>query len=247
MKKQIRMIAVAAVAVAAFACSEDSSGNDTGRFIAVSPTITRAAELDFEAGDRIGLTVVKNGAEAPYAANAEMTYDGRLFIGRELLWYYEINDEATLRAYYPYAAEAEPSTFAVRSDQRGDGYTLSDFMTSVRTGVRPSSDAVDMVFAHRLSKLNIAVANDSVAEVVEIVVSGAVLSADVDIASQSVVAGDGAVGDITAHEVSAGAAYCAVIVPQTAALTVTALLSDGSQRRCTMRPAEFAGGRQYTA
>ena len=223
MKKQIELFAATAVAVAAFACSEGPSANIAGRRITVSPTITRAAELDFETGDRIGLTVVKNGAEAPYAANAEMTYDGRLFVGRELIWYYEINDEASVRAYYPYAADAEPSTFAVRSDQRGDGYTLSDFMTSVRTGVKPSTAAVDMVFAHRLSKLNIAVANDSVAEVVEIVVSGAVLSADVDIASQSVVAGDDAVvGDITAHEVSAGAAYCAVIVPQTAALNVTA-------------------------
>lgn len=248
MRKQIEMIAVAAVSVAAFACSEDSSANFAGRRITVAPTITRASELDFETGDRIGLTVVKNGAAAPYAANAEMTYDGRLFVGQELVWYYEINDEATVRAYYPYAADAEPSTFVVKSDQRGAGYTQSDFMTSVKAGVRPSAEAVDMVFVHRLSKLNVTVANGSVAEVVGIVVAGVVLSADVDVAMQSATASAGAaVGEITAHEVSAGKKYCAVVVPQTAALTVTAHLSDGSQRRCVMREAEFVGGRQYTA
>lgn len=248
MKKQIELFAATAVAVAAFACSEGPSANIAGRRITVSPTITRAAELDFETGDRIGLTVVKTGVAAPYVANAEMTYDGRLFVGRELIWYYEINDEASVRAYYPYAADAEPSTFVVQSDQRGDGYTRSDFMTSVRTGVKPSTAAVDMVFAHKLSKLNVAVANDSAAEVVEITVSGSVLSADVDVAAQSVAVSEGAAsGDITAHEVSAGAEYCAVVVPQSAALTVTARLSDGSQRRCTMQQAEFVSGRQYTA
>lgn len=243
------MIAVAAVAVTAIACSEGASGEIAGRrAITVAPTITRAAELDFENGDRIGLTIVKNGAETPYAANAEMTYDGRLFVGQELIWYYEINDEATVRAYYPYAADAEPSTFAVLNDQRGTGYTASDFMTSVRSGVKPSADAVDMIFSHKLSKLNVKIVNDSASEVVGITVAGSVLSADVDVAAQSVaVSEDAPTGDITAHEISAGEEYCAIIVPQNAALTVTAQLGDGSQRRCTMQAAEFVAGRQYTA
>jgi len=242
------MIAVMAVAVAAFACSERDP--ETGRYgaIVVDPTITRAGELDFDAGDAIGLTVVKQSAGDAHVANAEMTYDGALFRGDGLLWYYEINDRATLRAYYPYDSAGEPSSFTVRTDQSGDGYTLSDFMTSVKTGVLPSADAVDMVFGHRLTKLNIVVADRSVSDVVGVSVSGVVLTADVDVAAQSAAAAaDAQPGDIEAHTVTAGSAYCAVIVPQSAAPTFTVRLADGSVRSTTMRSAEFAAGRQYTA
>lgn len=78
------------------------------------PTIeTRVTGLYFDAGDRIGLTVMMDGS-GPYVENRMMTYNGSTFTSPGFLWYNDLNVTSTLTAYYPYSATGTPEEFTSR-------------------------------------------------------------------------------------------------------------------------------------
>lgn len=243
-----RNLAIAAAVVAAFACSRNDL-TELNAPIVIDPAVTRASELSFDNGDRIGLTVIKNGEESPYISNAVLTCNGSLFTGSGVEWYADRSKNARLRAYYPYNAEGEPTTFTVRTDQRSEGYTLSDLMTSVRSDVTPTSGAVEMIFRHQLAKINIFIKNNSQAFVDEVGIISCAVTARVDptTGTASAYASSQSAG-IIAHETTPQEKYNAIIAPQRASLTFYVKLTDGSQMRSVaMSEAEYAGGRQFTA
>lgn len=81
------------------------------------PTIeTRVTGLYFDAGDRIGLTVMMDGS-GPYVENRMMTYNGSTFTSPGFLWYNDLNVTSTLTAYYPYSATGTPEEFHIETDQ----------------------------------------------------------------------------------------------------------------------------------
>ena len=57
-------------------------------------------KINFETGDKIGVTITQNG-DFVYAENKQMTYSDGVFAG-DLLWYPEGNDKSQIVAYYPY-------------------------------------------------------------------------------------------------------------------------------------------------
>ena len=243
-----RDLAAATMSLALLAaCDRQHLRHDGDFAIVIDPTVTRASEMSFDSGDRIGVTIIRDSDQSAYISNAEFTSDGSIF-SSGALWY-NGNQSSSIRAYYPYSAEGEPTLFTVQSDQRDEGYTLSDFMTASRSGVVPTSGAVPMVFRHKLAKINIYIENLSSGNVAEVGILSCGTTATVDVAAGSAEAcesGDRA--DITAHETVAGAEYNAVIPPQRAALTFYVELDDGSVRRAArMAEAEFVGGRQFTA
>lgn len=212
--------------------------------IAVAPVITRVSGLNFETGDEIGLTIVRS--TGVYADNVRMTYDGTLFTAADLLWYGEPSDPSSLAAYYPYADAGVPSSFAVASDQ-SLGIESSDLLAAVKTDVTPTSAAIGMVFRHMMTSVRIVVTNETESAVSSLLLGGTVLEADVDVAAQQVQPCSGAAAsEIRAYASTPDQAYEAVIVPQTAALSLTVETEDGMRRSASFASNTFLQGKYYT-
>lgn len=242
MKKTILSLVLAAGALAS--CQNTDEPVTAARKVAIDPVITRATEVNFEAGDRIGLTVVRDGAA--YADNSLMTFSGSLFTG-ELMWYAEASQSSTLMAYYPYDAAGTPARFTVAADQTGTGYGASDLMASVKSDVAPSAAAVSMVFKHMLTKIVVEIANETGAGIAEVTLKNSVPTADFDLATLTVTAdASAAAADIKAQSVAAGKTYRAILIPQTAALTLAVELENGKHLSQKLAEATLAAGGQYT-
>lgn len=248
----MKKILFLAVALAAVSCSQEPAQKWEGAMpVSVDPTITRATEVDFEQNDQIGLSILTtDGAQT--ALNHPMTFDGEKFVSTAgLLWYEDLGLESTLTAYYPYAeGEAEPTEFSVAADQTGEGYYLSDLMMAQKQNVKPSVNAVDMTFRHKLTKIAIELTNDYGMTVEGVKLHNVVPVAEVDVTAQSVVVKEGeAAVTIEALEVEADKRYAAIIVPQTVALKVDILVNNnGTIETHTQRLAEatLQGGGQYS-
>ena len=222
-------------------CSE--SLGSASRMIEITPSITRVADLCFETGDRIGLTVLK-GSDV-YVQNHPMTYDGSLFADPELVWYDDPQQKATLTAYYPYAAEGLPAEFTVATDQR-TGCEASDLLGAALHDVRPADTPVGMLFHHLLTQLTVVIDNTSGSEVTDVTVDGFIPTAVVDLTVPAAEVKAGAASaEIRACVVSPGLSYRAILVPQQGELAVTVVLSDGTSRRKTLSGVSLAGGKRY--
>ena len=221
--KTTLLTALAAAALAA-GCSKSDTGTPC---VKIAPTIqTRVTGLHFDTGDRIGLSIAK-GSET-YAQNVPMTYDGTAFTAADLLWYNDSNEKSTLTAYHPYSEQGMPAEFSVATDQTSGGAS-SDLLVAVKKEVTPSSAPVGMLFYHVMSQLTIVLTNNSDAPVTGVTVGGLVPTAVVDFTVPSAAAKSGAAAaDVEAFEVTADAAYRAILVPQQATLTVT--VATGAER-----------------
>lgn len=238
--KTTLLTALAAAALAA-GCSKSDTGTPC---VKIAPTIqTRVTGLHFDTGDRIGLSIAK-GSET-YVQNVLMTYDGTAFTAADLLWYNDSNEKSTLTAYHPYSGQGMPAEFSVTLDQTS-GAASSDLLVAVKKDVTPTSAPVGMLFYHVMSQLTIVVTNNSDASVTGVTVGGLVPTAVVDYTVPSAAAkGGAAASDVEAFEVTAGAAYRAVLVPQQAALTVTVATDDGKNRSKTLSSAQLESGKRY--
>lgn len=211
--------------------------------IVIEPLITRATEVNFEAGDRIGLTVVKAGAT--YADNALLTYADGVFAG-SLLWYAESGETASLAAYYPYDAAGAPTTFSVAADQT-TAYGSSDLMASYKEEVLPSDQAVSMVFKHLLTKIIVNTVNETGSEIASVTLEGIIPTAAVDIAALTAEAdASAAAGSIKTQTVVAGEQYRAIVVPQTVQMSLSATLANGKTLTQKLASATLKQGGQYT-
>lgn len=222
-------------------CADDEDGVPIVR---IAPNVTRVTGLHFDAGDRIGLTVVR--ASGTYAENRMMTYDGSLFTSAGFYWYRESGEEAELTAYYPYDEAGTPSEFSVAADQRS-GCALSNLMVASKSGVRPSESAVAMTFRSLMADVQIAVNNQTQTQLVEVTVDGTIPTASVDFGvPAATVASDRTPVRITACELQAGSAYEAVLVPQRASMTFTVRTDDGKSRSKTLAEVLLEPNKQYT-
>ncbi len=232
-------------AASSLAACQQPDGTDmpTAKRITIEPVITRATEVNFETGDRIGLTILRGGSV--YAENSLLTYTGSLFAG-ELTWYAEAAEAADFAAYYPYTAAGAPTSFTVAADQT-TGYGASDLMAAVKQNVLPSAEAVSMVFKHQLSKVVIDIANETGADIAAVVLRNAVPTARVDLAQMSVEADAAAApAEIRAQTVQANVSYRAIVVPQTVALELAVELASGKVLSQQLAEVTLLQGGQYT-
>ena len=204
--------------------------------VTISPTVTKVTEINFEQGDEIGLTIVRESGI--WADNARLSYDGGLFSG-ELNWY-PGKDACTLKAYYPYS-ESFPTTFTVAPDQRG-GTSSSDFVAAAANGVTPSGEAIPMTFSHKMSRILITLENRSGKNIEGVTVGGivptATVSKDFEIGTPDVQP-----SDIQALKVS-DTQYRLIVVPQTAAFSVMVAV-DGKVLTQDLASAEYMSGMEY--
>ncbi len=224
-------------------CSEEPAANGEAFPLRIAATISsRVSGLNFETGDAIGLTVEKGGAS--YLENARLTYDGSTFTAAALLWYNNLHETSTLQAYYPYSA-AGCEEFNIATDQSAE-LESSDLLGAKVEGVTPSTSAVKMTFHHLLSQLVITVDNRSDGAISQITLDGTVPTATVDLTIPAATAKSGAApATITPYTTRADGSYSAILVPQTAALTVTIATTDGKSRSKTLKSATLEGGRSY--
>ncbi len=245
-KNYLAILCAAATLVSCMPDEESSSSSSESESLIVSPTISssRATELNFEAGDQIGLSVIMTDDSSVYAENHMMEYNGSTFTASDLFWYSD-SASSTLAAYYPYASgDALPTSFTVLADQTADGaYTASDLMMSSVSGVTPSSSAVSMTFTHSLSR--VVVDATSVSNVASVAIGGSYATASIDVEAGSVEA------DKTTSTVEITAplwddnTHKAIIVPQSAALTFTVTLTDGTSQSVEAAYMYYAEGKEY--
>lgn len=244
--KRFTLIAIAALALAA--CQQIEGPVYTPSNVTVEPVITKATEVNFESGDRIGLTISKVNGTENYADNECLAFDGSVFSG-DLMWYADAYSEADVYAYYPYNAEGTPTTYAAVLDQSA-GIAQADFMAAVKTGVLPTPNAITMVFRHMMTKLVINIENQSGADVTAVKILGGDKVCSLDIPNLEVLPAEGATSteltEITAFEAQEGTVWQAIIIPQTAALSVEVNLSNGKKITQPLAQMTLKSGGQYT-
>ena len=243
MKKSLTFIFAAALLVS---CQQEENETLTpaNSRITISPVITRATEVNFETGDKIGVTIIQNG-DFVYAENKQMTFNDGVFAG-DLLWYPEGNDKSQIVAYYPYREGNTPTSFSVEADQT-TGYGASDLMAASNKDVLPTVNTITMNFKHLLTKLVINVTKEVEANITSIALKGSIPTATLDLAALTVTAdANVAATNITAQVVEANKTYRALIVPQTVALTLEVATSDGKTLSQKLTSTTLAQGEQYS-
>ena len=244
MKRYFYMLAALAIA----ACQQPVQPDLTPGKVQVEPVITKATEVNFEAGDQIGFTMTKvNGTEA-YADNAALTFDGTVFSG-DLKWYADAYSEADVYAYYPYNANGTPTAYFVVEDQT-DGIAKADLMAAVKKGVLPTPNAITMVFKHLMTKLVINIDNQSGAEVTGVEIGGCRLVTGLDISEMALTKYTDIVIEaeplIKAYEATAGKVWQAIVIPDKAKLEIIVNLSNGKKITQPLAEMTLKSGGQYT-
>ena len=238
-----RYLTIALAALAFAACQQTAEPQMAPGKVQVEPVITKATEVNFEAGDQIGLTMTKvNGAEA-YASNACLTFDGNVFSG-ELMWYADAYSQADVYAYYPYSAEGAPAVYEAVADQT-EGIAPADLMAAAKQGVLPTPNAVTMVFKHLMTKIVVNIDNASGANVGTVELNGTPVSAEVDYANLAVAAAEETVA-VKAYEATAGKVWQAIIVPGTVKMELAVSLSNGKKITQPLAEMTLKSGGQYT-
>ena len=243
MKKSLTFIFAAALLVS---CQQEETETTTpsDSRITISPIITRATEVNFESGDKIGVTITQNG-DFVYAENKLMTFNDGVFAG-DLLWYPEGNDKSQIVAYYPYREGNTPASFSVQTDQT-TGYGASDLMAASKSDILPTTSVISMNFKHMFTKLLINVTKEVEANISSIALKGSIPTATLDLAALTVTADANVTAtNITAQAVEANKTYRAIIVPQTVALTLEVVTSDGKTLSQKLTSATLAQGGQYS-
>lgn len=243
MKKSLTFIFAAALLVS---CQQEENETLTpaNSRITISPVITRATEVNFETGDKIGVTIIQND-DFVYAENKQMTFNDGVFAG-DLLWYPEGNDKSQIVAYYPYREGNTPTSFSVEADQT-TGYGASDLMAASNKDVLPTANTITMNFKHLLTKLVINVTKEVEANITSIALKGSIPTATLDLAALTVTAdANVAATNITAQVVEANKTYRALIVPQTVALTLEVATSDDKTLSQKLTSTTLAQGGQYS-
>lgn len=243
-----RYLSIAFAVLAAAACQKGEHPEAEPGKVQVEPVITKATEVNFENGDKIGLTVIKVNDTDKYADNACLTFDGSVF-SSELLWYADAYSQADIYAYYPYNEEGTPSTYSVVTDQ-SSGIGQADIMAAAKNGVLPTPNAVTMVFKHLMTKIVVNIDNQSGAEVTAVKLLGGDATCNLDIPNLSVLPATGAsnneLTEITAYEAIGGKVWQAIIIPQTVKLSVDVSLSNGKKISQPLAEMTLKSGGQYT-
>lgn len=155
------------------ACAEDAepqykdAKSTPMTFVVEHPSMVRATDSNFEAGDRIGLYV--SAANAPLEIggnlvnNEALVYNGSQWTAARTLYW----DEGTYNAYayYPYikdVSSVEDQLFSISTDQSTaktatslGGYEASDLLFATSKNITASTSPVCLTFRHIMSKLKI--------------------------------------------------------------------------------------------
>ena len=170
MKKIFSILTVATLLMVGCENSEDIPVVEDGvmQIEVLHPNATRATEIAFESGDKIGLYATEyNGDVASplqisgnWANNVATTYDGAIWTPAKKIFWSE--NRMDVYGYYPYMTPTsiDEHLWSVQLDQSTpetadalSGYEASDFLWGKATGVSQTDGDVQLEFKHRCSKL----------------------------------------------------------------------------------------------
>lgn len=239
--KKFYIVALATLSLVA--CQKKENVQTESGLVKISPVLTKVNDTNFESGDKIGLNIDLAGSN--YATNAALTYTDGAFAGT-LKWYSEALTTSTLTAYYPYSESGIPATFTVADDQTA-GLSASDFVAGKKENVTPSANAIVVPFKHLLSKIVVAMENESGADITGVELLGSKITAAVDVNALSASADEASeVQAIKLFTATSGSLYSAIVVPQTVAFELKVTTSTGSVLTQKLVSTELAQGGQYT-
>ncbi len=244
-----RYLSISLAVLALAACQKPAQPEAAPGKVQIEPVITKATEVNFESGDKIGLTIAKVNDTQKYADNALLTYDGSVF-SSDLMWYADAYSEADVYAYYPYSEAGTPAAYYAIEDQT-EGIGQADLMAASKTGVLPTPNAITMVFKHLMTKIVVNIDNQSGASVEEVGLGGSRPAADIDIATMAVSEYSGILpamepSPIKAFEATAGKVWKAIIIPGTTKLELVVSLSNGKKISQPLAEMTLKSGGQYT-
>lgn len=226
-------------------CSTNSASEPEPLPLRIEPQISRVVGLNFEVGDRIGLSI-SNSADGCYCENLPLTYDGSLFTAANLIWHNDLNLAADLVAYYPYDANGAPERFTVATDQASAGCEGSDLLAATATGITPTPTPVEMTFHHLMSKVEIHLTNNSDGEVSSILLGGSIPTATIDLEAKTATLSASSAVEIAPYYNTQSACYEAVVVPQQVAFTLSVATDDGKLHTRTLRSTLLLPAKLYT-
>ena len=187
---------------------------------------TKATDTAFEPSDAIGIYAVDVAAgdlelSGNWANNAKGVFDGLNWaISPTIYW----NGESRFNvyAYYPFSLEVnsvDDFRFPLQLDQRGGGYTLSDFMWAKCLSASREDGPVDLHFTHRLSRIDVNLVmgeyyEGELPEDAVVKIHGTVPVALVDLKSGDIVRDPEAVAAPIIARNNASGSYSAIVVPQ---------------------------------
>lgn len=159
MKKLFTLMA----AVAAMVSCSDNVENvpttpETDKLpINISTTLTRATDLAYEAGDKVGIFVVNEPnslkASGNHVDNMGFTYSTTWTPDTPIYWL-DQTTKADFYCYYPYAEGVSTTahTFTTKADQSSlANYKASEFLWGKVAGVAPTEEAVNITTNHTFS------------------------------------------------------------------------------------------------
>lgn len=247
MKKSLTILTLAVLALAS--CRNKDEMAAVPARLSVDPIITKATEVNFETGDKIGLTVVADGAAENYATNECMTFASDIFAS-DLEWYADIYTKANLYAYYPYSESGVPASYHTVYDQTS-GIGTADFMAASKTGVLPTVNAVSMVFKHMMTKLVVNVDNQSGAEIESIGIGGTPRATGLDLVNMTLTDFEGELtdevsGPVYAYEAVEGKTWQAIVIPHSKVMSIVVTLSNKKVLTQPLAAMTLKSGGQYT-
>lgn len=200
-------------------------------FDVVHPALARATSTSFEEGDQVGVFLTERDAplevSGNYVNNELLTYSGSAWeSARKIYW----NDGTyDVFGYYPYVsplASVDNMPFEVASDQTIEengntlgAYEASDFLWARAKAVTAGEGAVKLVFAHRMSKLNVRLVKGDdyegeLPEEAEVYVHNTVPSATIDLSAGVVTRNPYGTAQTIRAKKTGVQQYSAIVVPQ---------------------------------
>lgn len=227
-----------------------------GNIASLAPS-TRVNADGFEADDKVGVYVSATGTLASSGNmldNTAFTYAGGNLTapeGKEIYWG-SPDVRLSVWAYYPYAtniANLAEYPFAVEADQStATNFYNSDFITAKATNLAPQAEAVNLIFNHSLSKINITLkagdgitADELAAAEKNFYISGLATSGTINLTTGTATTSE-AKTTITPFA-SDGVNYSAIVYPQEGEVTFRMEMAGDTYTYTT--DVDFAAGYQY--
>lgn len=212
----------------------------------IGQTVSRAAGTDWFAGDAIGISGISGAKTYRNVKFVTASGDGNFTSEGDNI-YYQTTDPVTFTAYYPYATNLADDGIISASTADQTQQPAFDFLWTQASG-NYAAPAVNFIFTHRMSKINIAFTNGNDVDLSDLTFSidGLVLDGTFDTATgEAKAAEDGSAASLTAA-LSTDSKASLIVFPQSAdKLTVTAT-TEGQQYSCALSPGVLAAGNAYT-
>jgi len=269
MKPAISLLTLG-IAVLLAACSnDDDMGGPEGNPVAVEfgsgniatlrSTTTTGGETHWTQGDQIGIYMMPESGGITTATADNIAYQAQTgnstqsaftpVSTSETLYYPQDGSKVDFIAYHPYKTPLTGHTYNIDVSNQSAPAAIDVLYSNNAAGYDKTSGTVDLRFAHALAKLTVNVTAGTGAPGL----AGLAITLGGQYKSGNLSLSDGSTftalqtGDIAMREVTAGAAYEAILIPQGAVTGSKALFTVGSNTyEWDISAINFQPGMKYT-